>query len=75
MWEELFNKIIACHAIGRVTLEDFYSNEALGVQYVPKCGSCGCGCGKPCTLKEERELAMRENGLKIEGNQWIAKYP
>ena len=33
----------ACHVISRVTLEDFYSNEALGVRCVPQCGSCRCG--------------------------------
>ena len=55
--EVSFNKIIACHAIGKVTLEDFYSNEALGVQSVPKCGSYRCG--------EERELATIESGLKM----------
>ena len=42
-----------------VTIEDFYSNESLGVSCEPKCGGCKCGeCpmgGKQYTLQQERE--------------------
>ena len=48
--------------INKVRLEDFYSNESLGVSCSPKCGSCRCGTcpigGKQYTIQQERELAM-----------------
>ena len=62
-----------------IKIEDFYNTEALGVSCVPKCGNCRCGeCSmgsKPYTLKEERELAMIDQGLDLQENRWIAQYP
>ena len=62
-----------------VTIEDFYSNESLGVSCEPKCGSCKCGeCpvgGKQYTLKQERELALIEEGLALQDDKWTARYP
>ena len=65
--------------INNVRIEDFYSNETLGVSCEPKCGSCRCGTcpvgGKQYTIQQERELAMIEGGLHLEDKQWTATYP
>jgi len=65
--------------INKVRIEDFYSNESLGVSCTPKCGNCRCGTcpigGKQYTIQQERELAMIECGLHLEDNQWTATYP
>ena len=62
-----------------IKIEDFYNTEALGVACVPKCGSCRCGeCSmgsKPYTLKEERELVMIDQGLELQEDRWVARYP
>ena len=52
--------------------------ESLGVQSIPKCGSCKCeSCpvgGKPYSLREDRELKMIENNLEFHGDHWVAGY-
>ena len=59
----------------------FNSIENLGVNCVPKCGSCKCGkChpgGKDMSLKDEKELELIEQGLKfdLEKKRWVASYP
>jgi len=62
-----------------VSIEEFFSNESLGVSCTPKCGSCRCGeCplgSKQYSLQEERELALIESGLSHEEGQWTATYP
>ena len=63
----------------KVDVTAFYDNEALGVACTPKCGSCRCGTcpvgGKQYTLQQERELAMIENGMRLNDGVWVAKYP
>ena len=58
---------------------DFFSIESLGVQGIPKCGSCRCGScpvgSKPYILKEERELNMISEGLSYDSTYWVAIYP
>ena len=58
---------------------DFFSIESLGVQCIPKCGSCRCGScpvgSKAYTLKEEQELNMISKGLPYDGTYWVATYP
>jgi len=65
--------------IHKVRIEDFYSNETLGVSCEPKCGNCRCGTcpvgGKQYTIQQERELAMIDGGLHLEDKQWTATYP
>ena len=62
-----------------MTIEDFYSNESLGVSCEPKCGGCKCGeCplgGKQYTLQQERELALIEEGLTLQEDKWTSRYP
>ena len=62
-----------------VKIDDFYSNESLGVSCQPKCGNCKCGeCpigGKQYTLQQERELAMINRGLELTDERWTARYP
>ena len=61
------------------TIEDFFQIEEMGVSCNPKCGGCKCGkCpigSKEYTIKEERELALIESGLKHKGDHWEATYP
>ena len=65
------------HAV--VKIDDFYSNESLGVSCQPKCGNCKCGeCpigGKQYTLQQERELAMIDRGLELKNGRWTSHYP
>jgi len=67
------------HATVKISIDDFYKNENLGVECTPKCGGCKCGeCpagGKQYTLKEERELALIENNLTLNEGIWTATYP
>ena len=62
-----------------VSIDDFYSNEAIGVSCTPKCGGCRCGeCpigGKQYTMQQERELALIDDGLSHEEGKWTSKYP
>ena len=64
---------------GNPTLKLFFDSESLGVEYIPKCGSCQCGMcapgSKQYTLKEERELKLIESGLVFKGRFYQAKYP
>ena len=73
----LIQSVQIAHAI--VTIEDFYTNESLGVSCQPKCGNCRCGTcpigGKQYTLQQERELALIERGLDLQDGKWISKYP
>ena len=60
-------------------IDQFFDIENLGVQCTPKCGACRCGnCslgGSNCTIQEEKELHMIENGLIRRSNHWEASYP
>ena len=62
-----------------VSIEEFFSNESLGVSCTPKCGSCRCGeCpvgSKQYTLQQERELALIDNGLTHADGRWTSRYP
>ena len=54
--QKVIKDVFVNHA--RISLEDFYRNESMGVDCNPKCGGCKCGeCpigGKQFSLKEER---------------------
>ena len=61
-------------------LSAFSTIEALGTEFIPKCGKCQCGnCplgGKNCSIKEQREMALIERNLELSPNgYWIAGYP
>ena len=64
-----------------IKVEDFYKIENLGVECVPRCGSCKCGhCAvgsKNYSIKEEKELELIEKNMKFdaEDNRWLAEYP
>ena len=70
---------VTIHHVKRVEIEDFYDTEALGTYCQPRCGGCRCGkCslgGKSCTIKEDLEMKMIEDGLCHNGTQWVASYP
>ena len=63
----------------KMKIEDFYSIEAMGEEYNPKCGDYKYGKyplgGKDFTLKEERELNLIEKALEWKGDHWAASYP
>ena len=67
------------HINGNPTLKQFFDSESLGVECIPKCGSCQCGMcapgSKQYTLKEERELKLIESGQVFKGRFYQAKYP
>lgn len=64
-----------------IKVEDFYKIENLGVECVPRCGSCKCGhCAvgsRNYSIKEEKELELIEKNIKFdaEDNRWLAEYP
>ena len=64
-----------------IKVEDFYKIENLGVECVPRCGSCKCGhCAvgsKNYSIKEEKEFELIEKNMKFdaEDNRWLAEYP
>jgi len=62
-----------------ISIEEFFSNESLGVSCTPKCGGCRCGeCpigSKQYTLQQERELALIEDGLSHTNDKWTSRYP
>ena len=51
----------------------------MGVRCYPMCGSCKCGkCSigmKNCTIKEEKEQRLIEEGLVFKGKFWESGYP
>ena len=51
----------------------------MGVECTPKCGNCRCGKCAPgsahLSLEEERELELIKQGLVLNDNVWVAKYP
>ncbi|XP_068712364.1 myosin-2 heavy chain-like [Montipora foliosa] len=53
-----------------IKVEDFYKIENLGVECVPRCGSCKCGhCAvgsKNYSSKEEKELELIEKNMKFD---------
>ena len=53
-----------------IKVEDFYKIENLGVECVPRCGSCKCGhCAvgsKNYSIKEEQELELIEKNMKFD---------
>ncbi|XP_063603426.1 uncharacterized protein LOC134779294 [Penaeus indicus] len=64
----------------KTKLDKFFAMEEMGTKCKPQCIKCMCrGCPEPnCTsLKEERELALIEEGLLYNEEQkcWRAKYP
>ena len=67
--------------IQRISVENFYEIEQLGINCSPRCGSCKCGkCqpgGKEMTIKEEREFNQIKSGLHYdeEKEKWTATYP
>ena len=64
-----------------IKVEDFYKKENLGVECVPRCGSCKCRhCAvgsKNYSIKEQKELELIEKNMKFdaEDNRWLAEYP
>ena len=70
---------VTIHHIRSIDIQDFYDIESLGVSCSPKCGGCKCGrCpigSNPYTIREERELKLIDDGLKLDGNTWYASYP
>ena len=71
--------VVVCHTKGSSDVNDFLQTEELGIEVIPRCGGCKCrecpSGGKQYSLKEERELMMIEEGLKIDNKQWTATYP
>ena len=71
-------RVITCATINKFvaqpTMIAFFNSESLGVECSPKCGNCRCGkCplgGMQYNLKEERELAMIEEGLEFKADHW-----
>ena len=65
--------------VGKVSIEDFCTIEALGIQCKPRCGGCKCEkCSlgaKDYTIQEERELELIERNLTFnsEDNTWQHK--
>ena len=62
-------------------LDQFYNLDGLGIHFTPRCGGCKCGkCplgSKKCSIKEEKELQMIEDGLSYDQlkKEWTATYP
>ncbi|XP_063596235.1 uncharacterized protein LOC134773088 [Penaeus indicus] len=64
----------------KTKLDKFFAMEEMGTKCKPQCIKCMCrGCPEPncISLKEERELALIEEGLLYNEEQkcWLAKYP
>ena len=61
--------------------EKFHAIESLGVNCIPKCGSCKCGTchpgGKNMSLKEEKEYDLIQRNIQFnpDRKRWIASYP
>ena len=57
-------------------ITQFFDIENLGVQCIPRCGGCRCGScslgGSNCTIQEEKELQMIENGFTRKNDHWVA---
>ena len=70
---------VSINHIRHVSVEDFYNIESMGVECSPWCGGCKCSdCplgGNSYNLKKEHELRLIEDGLKHNGDHWIAQYP
>ena len=64
----------------KAAMDKFYNLEGLGIQFTPLCGGCRYGrCpvgSKKCSIKEERELQMIEDGLSYNRvkKQWTTTY-
>ena len=75
---ELVNRNVSIHH-ARFHEDDFLSIESLGIQCVPRCGSCKCGgCqlgGKDFSIREEREHNLINEGLHYKNGCWLADYP
>ncbi|XP_068229104.1 uncharacterized protein [Palaemon carinicauda] len=61
-------------------VENYFLDESLGTECIPKCGGCKCGeCSVKgnLTIREERELKLIEDGLTYDEENlcWISKYP
>ena len=63
----------------KITVDDFYKIENLGISSSPKFGNCKCGqCGLEASvfsIKDKRELELIHNGLSLENKVWTARYP
>ena len=72
-------KHVTIHHVKYSEMEKFFEIESLGVQCKPKCGGCQCGkCSlgsSDCTIKEEKEMQMIEQGLVRREKHWEANYP
>ncbi|KAK4304812.1 hypothetical protein Pmani_023247 [Petrolisthes manimaculis] len=72
---------VECKSNLKTSLDSFFNVESLGTQCTPRCGGCKCGnCpigSNNYTIKEERELALIDKGLKYDANNklWTAHYP
>lgn len=60
-------------------LDKFFAVENAGIECEPKCPKCLCrNCPESDhNMKEERELAIIENGLRYDAgkNVWVSNYP
>ena len=69
---------VSINHIRRASVEDFYNIESIGVECSPRCRGCKCSdCplgGKSYNLKEGCELRLIEDGLKHNGDHWIAQF-
>ena len=74
----LIQTVTIHHAKG-IEISDFYDIESLGTNCQPRCGGCKCGkCSlgsNACTIKEDQEMKMINDGLNHDGSRWIADYP
>ena len=67
--------------VGKVNIEDFYTIQAVGVQFKPICGRCKygkCSLGtKDYTIQAENELVLIEHNLTFSNkdNTLTVKYP
>ena len=63
----------------KITVDDFYKIENLGISCSPKCGNCKCGqCGlgaSEFSIKDKRKLELIHNGISLENKVWTARYP
>ena len=63
----------------KITVDDFYKIENLGVSCSLNCGNCKCGqCGLGASefpIRDEKDLQLVHNGLSLENKVWTARYP